>query len=81
MKEKFVVARDFRGKPMKRAALEVGNGLVYLAHPDRLEAIAQGKSSPVGFRRKTFSPMKIGLLKFFARLMRLGVWSQRVGVD
>ena len=44
-----VIVRDADGSPLKRVALEGENGLIYLATPELLVAVWEGKSDPVGF--------------------------------
>jgi hypothetical protein len=45
----FVIARAYRGQPLKRVAIKAENGLIYLANPARLDAVKEGQSFPVGF--------------------------------
>lgn len=45
----FVMARAYRGEPIMRIATERCNGLIYLANPERIEAVQAGASYPVGF--------------------------------
>lgn len=52
MAESFVIARAFEGEPLKRVALETGNGLVYLAAPEGISAIGAGEAGAVGFPMK-----------------------------
>lgn len=49
MSNTLVIARDAFGQPLKRVVISRGNGVVYLANPERLEAVARGESIPVGF--------------------------------
>mgnify|MGYP006278546747 CR=1 FL=1 len=44
-----VVARALGGEPLKRVAVGKGERVIYIANPDRLEAIGRGDSEPVGF--------------------------------
>jgi hypothetical protein len=44
-----VVARADRGKPVRRLALETGKRVVYLANPERIDAVEAGESYPIGF--------------------------------
>jgi hypothetical protein len=50
--EAIVIARAWGGEPIRRVALEQGKDVVYLANPDRIEAIRAGESAPVGFPRE-----------------------------
>lgn len=44
-----VIARAFRGEPLKRVLIEVSDRSAYLANPDLLDAVISGHSMPVGF--------------------------------
>jgi hypothetical protein len=45
----LVIARAFGGEPLRRVAVKCDHGLIYLAHPDFIEAVERGDSHPVGF--------------------------------
>jgi hypothetical protein len=48
----LVIARAFDGRPLKREVIRRGNGRLYLANPDLLQALESGDSHPVGFPAK-----------------------------
>ena len=49
MQHELVIARGFRGKPLKRAVIKSGRGVIYLSAPERIEAVRSGLSLPIGF--------------------------------
>ncbi len=49
MDEIIVIARAHRGQPVKRFALGVGHGHIYLINPAAKDAVERGESSPIGF--------------------------------
>ena len=49
MPESLVIARGYRGEPLKRVAICAENGLIYVANPDYVYAVKAGDSFPVGF--------------------------------
>jgi hypothetical protein len=44
-----VIARAFRGEPLKRVAVDFGEKVIYLANPELLKAVEVGDSAAVGF--------------------------------
>ncbi len=44
-----VLARASGGKPIMRIVMGVGERVVYLANPERIDAVTAGQSDPVGF--------------------------------
>jgi len=49
MDEPTVIARAHGGEPLRRVAMRMGNGCIYLANPAFLDAVRLGQSSPIGF--------------------------------
>lgn len=50
--EVVVLARASRGEPLRRIAVGSGGRVLYLANPDRLDAVRAGESDPVGFPKE-----------------------------
>ena len=56
MNMNLVIARDWRGYPLKRVAMSSDNGLIYVANPALYDAVISGNSSAIGFpMRDVFS--------------------------
>ncbi len=49
MDGRFVIVRDFEGKPLRRVVVKVGERVIYVANPDALQRVNSGESSAVGF--------------------------------
>lgn len=49
MQHDLVIARAFRGEPVKMVATMCARRLVYVADPSRIAAVEAGDSEPVGF--------------------------------
>jgi hypothetical protein len=49
MDNQVVIARAFRGEPLKRVVVTAASGAVYVANPDLLDEVNSGNSTPVGF--------------------------------
>jgi hypothetical protein len=49
MNKSIVIARAYRGEPLKRLVLKVANGCVYVANPAAMTAVENGESFPIGF--------------------------------
>lgn len=49
MNRPLVIARSWAGEPLRRVAIGVRNGLVYIVNPEHIEAVESGDSSAVGF--------------------------------
>lgn len=49
MDEPVVIARAYGGEPLRRIAVRMGRGCIYLVNPASLEAVRLGESSPIGF--------------------------------
>ena len=48
----LVIARAHRGEPLKLAAISEGERVVYLSAIDKLEAVGNGQSEPIGFPKE-----------------------------
>ena len=48
MDGRIVVVCAFEGEPLRRIVVNIGERLVYVANPERINTIQRGKSSPVG---------------------------------
>ena len=44
-----VIARAFKGEPLRRVAVDHGHGLIYITTSDRLSAVSRGEIEPTGF--------------------------------
>lgn len=60
-----VIARDHRGRPLRRLMLEVAAGKGFICHPDTYEDCRKGAAYPVGF---PLSDLFIFDEQLFARL-------------
>jgi hypothetical protein len=49
MEAKEVIARDSRGRPLKRLMLEIQGDKGFICHPTTREDCANGRAYPVGF--------------------------------
>ena len=49
MVRNIVLAMAYRGEPLRRVFCVRSKALIYLANPERLGAVENGASSPVGF--------------------------------
>lgn len=49
MDGRFVIARAFGGKPIKRVLVDTSPAIAYLANPAFLDRVETGESSVVGF--------------------------------
>lgn len=49
MNGRLAIVRDFRGQPLQRVVVDVGQRLVWVANPMMLDRIQSGVSSAVGF--------------------------------
>ena len=55
MTEDLVIARAYRGEPLKRVAVRTKHGIVYLVNPSRLRDVKSGGANPVGFPKEDVS--------------------------
>lgn len=49
MDGRVVIARAYRGEPLRRVAIERRGSLIYIANPESLPDVNSGRSFPVGF--------------------------------
>lgn len=49
MNRPIVIARAYRGEPLKRIVVGTSGNCVYIANPATIDAVESGKSSPIGF--------------------------------
>src|SRR5262245_10642759 len=52
MEKQTVIARAHLGEPLKRVAVMVGDGLIYLSNPGSLKMVQEGERWPIGFPRE-----------------------------
>lgn len=76
MDKPLVIARAYRGEPLKRVAMETGRGLVYVAAPEAIRAIGVGESYPVGFPAEDVFVFDS---KAYEKLR--SSWDQKKGID